>query len=125
MADAVVGPPASPALAAGLLLAAAGHLCALALPCPLVGEILAAMGASRSRAYELYNAILAALPSLSRPVGRPPSPPRETAPDTAKALLREVHAYLRDHVGAISGGDERARYSGTPTWPSTTSPTRS
>jgi hypothetical protein len=93
------------------VLAANVVLRGLDLPCNAVDEILTATGATRSRAYELRDAILATLPSLLRPVGRPPAPPREAAPDTTKALLREVHAYLRDHVGAVSGGAERARYS--------------
>jgi hypothetical protein len=106
-----IGASVSAALTAGLLLAAAGHLRALDLPCPSASEILAATGASRSRAYELRDAVLAALPSLQRPVGRPPAPPRQADPDVAHALRAEVLTYVRHHAGSVTGGAERLRYS--------------
>jgi hypothetical protein len=106
-----IGAPVSAALTAGLLLAAAGHLRALDLPCPTVSAILAATGATHSRAYELRDAILAALPSLQRRVGRPPAPPREPDPDVALALCREARTYAYDHAGSVTGGPERRRYS--------------
>jgi hypothetical protein len=100
----------SPALVAALLLAAGEHLRAYDLPCPTVAQVLAATGASRSRAYELRDAVLAVLPSLLRPVGRPPAPPREVCPDTARALLSAVTGFIKDHPGCVSGGDERHHY---------------
>lgn len=106
-----VGAPVSPLLVAGLMLAAARYLRDLGLPCPSVDQILAATDASSSRAHELCNAVLAVLPSLQRPVGRPPAPPRLGALDTAPALLREVHAYVCHHAGCVFGGSERLRYS--------------
>jgi hypothetical protein len=104
------GASVSTALTAGLLLAATGHLRALDLPCPTVSAILAATGATRSRAYEQRDAILAALPSLQRPVGRPPLLPREATPDVTAALLRAVVTFLSDHPGAMRGGSERRTY---------------
>jgi hypothetical protein len=109
-AVAEVGPPVSPLLVAGLLLAAAEHLRVRDLPCPTVAQMIASTGASRSRAYELRDAVLAALPSLQQPVGRPPSPPREASPDTARALLSAVTTFLMDHPGCVYGGSERRRY---------------
>ena len=41
------------------------------LPCPTVAQGIASTGASRSRPYKLRDAVLAALPSLQRPVGPP------------------------------------------------------
>jgi len=109
-AVAEVGPPVSPLLVAGLLLAAAEHLRVRDLPCPTVAQVIASTGASRSRAYELRDAVLAALPSLQQPVGRPPSPPREASPDTARAVLSAVTTFLMDHPGCVYGGSERRRY---------------
>jgi hypothetical protein len=100
----------SPALAAGVILAAREHLRAHALPCPTVAQVIEATGASRSRAYELRDALLAVLPSLQRPVGRPPAPPREVCPDTARALLSAVTSFIKDHPGCVHGGDERHHY---------------
>ena len=101
---------ASPALVAGLLLAAGEHLRAHALPCPTVAQVLEATGVSRSRAYELRDAVVAQLPSLQRPVGRPPAPPRVADPGTTYALRGEVLTFVKDHPGSVHGGDERRRY---------------
>jgi hypothetical protein len=100
----------SPALVAALLLAAGEHLRAHALPCPTVAEILDATGASRSRAYELCGAILAALPSLLRPIGRPPAPPREVKPDVAYAIRGAALTFRDDHRGCVHGTSEHRRY---------------
>jgi hypothetical protein len=97
-------------LLAGLLLAAAEHLRALDLPCPTVTEVTAATGASRSRAYELRDAVLAALPSLQRPVGRPPAAPPQVAPERTSALLRAVTNFVMEHPGCVHGTAERRRY---------------
>ena len=95
---------------AGLLLAASVHCRSLDLPCPTADQIVEATGSSRSRAYELRDAVLAALPSLSRPVGRPPAPPRELHHERALAVQSEVIDFLMDHRGCIGGGAERRRY---------------
>lgn len=102
--------PVPPVLVAGLLLAAREYHRALGLPCPTVAQVITSTGASRSRAYELRDAVLAALPSLLRPVGRPPTPPCEVASDVTCALLRAVATFLRDHPGCVGGGAERRRY---------------
>ena len=77
-----------PLLVAALLLAAGEHLRALSLPHPTVQQVTEATGASRSRAYELRDALLAGLPSLLRPVGRPPAPPRAVDPDIGARAAR-------------------------------------
>lgn len=74
-------------------------------------QVLASAEVSRSRAYELRDAVLAVLPSLLRPVGRPPAPPREVAPDVTISLLRAVVTFMRAHPGCVVfGGAERHRY---------------
>lgn len=84
-------------LVAGLLLAAGEYHRALDLPCPTVAQVITSTGTSRSRAYELRNAVLAALPSLQQPVGRPLASPRELASDVTCVLLRAVATFLMDH----------------------------
>jgi hypothetical protein len=105
-----IGAPVSPALIAALLLAATEHLRALDLPRPTVAQVIASTSASRSRAYELRDALLATLPSLQRPVGRPPAPPREADPDAVVALLRAVTSFVMDHPGCVYGGPDRRCY---------------
>jgi hypothetical protein len=75
-----------------------------------VAQIIEATGASPSRAYELRAAVLAALPTLVRPVGRPPAPPREAPPEATAALLSAVVTFLMDHPGCVSGSAARRRY---------------
>ena len=108
-----VGAPVSPLLVAALLLAAGEHLRALDLPRPTVQQVIEATGASRSRAYELRDALLAAVPSLLRPVGRPPAPTRAVDPDTAHELRGDVMTFIMDHTGCVYGGPERRRYDDT------------
>jgi hypothetical protein len=97
-------------IVAGLLLAAGDHLRTHDLPRPTAAQVIASTGASRSRAYELRNALLAVLPSLQQPVGRPPAPPREVAPDVTCTLLRAVATFLMDHPGCVGGSEERRHY---------------
>ena len=73
-------PAVSPLLITALLLAARRHLCRLRLPHPTARQIFEATGATHSRAYELKDALLALLPTLERPVGRPPAEPVEGRP---------------------------------------------
>lgn len=106
------GEPVSPLLISALLLASAEHARRLSLAHPSVGEILAATGATRSRAYELRDALVASLPSLQRPAGRPAV--TETAPcgGPCEALLSISCAMLRfvfEHPGCV-GGDRRRHY---------------
>jgi hypothetical protein len=74
-----------------------------------VAQVITATGTSRSRAYELRDAVLAALPSLQRPVGRPPAP-REVVPEVTTALLRAVANFLMEHPGCVHGTPDRRRY---------------
>lgn len=79
-------------------------------PAATVEQLLASTGATRTRAYELRDALLASLPSLQRPVGRPTAPPREASPDAAYELCRAVTAFLMEHPGCVHGGAERRGY---------------
>jgi hypothetical protein len=71
--------------------------------------VIEATGVSKSRAYEMRGAILALLPTLLRPPGRPPA----TAPRPADTgpVSRAVLAFLMDHPGAVTPGESRHRYS--------------
>jgi hypothetical protein len=80
------------------------------LPDATVEQVLASTGATRSRAYELRDALIAMLPSLQRPAGRPPAPPREANPDSARELCGAVLTFLMDHPGCVHGGAERHHY---------------
>ncbi len=106
------GESVSPLLISALLLASAEHARRVSLAHPSVGEILAATGATRSRAYELRDALVASLPSLQRPAGRPAV--AETAPcgGPCEELLSISRAMLRftfEHPGCV-GGDRRRHY---------------
>ena len=81
----------------------------LDLPHPSVDQILEKTGVSKSRAYELCDAIRAALPSLSRPVGRPPSPPPFVDSATTYALRGAMATFVRRHPGCVHD-DERGHY---------------
>ena len=102
-------PAVSPLPTAALLLAAASHLRRLRLPHPTPDAIFAATGATRSRAYELMQALLDLLPSLARPVGRPraePPPPEDTS-----SLTDQVLSFVMRHPGCVHGQTCRQRYS--------------
>lgn len=106
-------PDVSPSVIAGLVLAARDELRRLQLPHPTVSAVLDATDAGKSRAYELKAAIVAMLPELARPVGRPrtPSAPPVPAADTA-ALSQKALRFVAQHPGAIEGGARgRGRYS--------------
>ena len=98
---------------AGLVLAARALAGTVApdLPMPAAAQIVAAAGATKSRAYELRDAILGVLPSLARPPGRPKAQ-REPAPGSVTADLRgEVLRFMKQHPGCVHEQPERARYS--------------
>jgi hypothetical protein len=97
---------------AALLLAGRAHLHQLGLPRPTVEQVIAATSASRSRAYELRDELLAVLPSLQRPVGRPPAPPTPSAAtdDAAHALSLDVLRFIMEHPGCVHAGAERRHY---------------
>lgn len=103
-------PEVSPTVIAGLLLAAVSELRRLALPHPTTDALLAATGAGRSRAYALKDRILALLPELSRPVGRPAALGPAVPSNVAATISQRVLRFVADHPGAISGG-RRRRYS--------------
>lgn len=82
------------------------------LPCPTVAAILAATGASKSRAYEIVAKLAAVLPTLVRAPGRPsrPSSPSAAAGEHAE-VTRAALAYVMTHPGCVDRGAERNRYS--------------
>jgi len=94
---------------AGLLLAALCSLENLGLPCPSATDVIEATGVSKSRAYEVRATVLALLPTLLRPPGRPAAEPRPLV-DTG-AISRAILAFLMDHPGAVTRGATRHRYS--------------
>ena len=100
----------SPVALAGLLIAARMLLGALGLPCPSVEAILVATGATRSRAYEVSAALIAQLPSLLAPRGRPPKAPSAPSHDAA-TLTGAVLDYVLAHPGCAHREDERHHYS--------------
>jgi len=82
------------------------------LPCPTTRAILAATGASKSRAYEIVAKLAAVLPTLVRAPGRPPCPSLPSAVvDEHTELTRAVLAYVMAHPGCVDQGAERNRYS--------------
>ena len=102
-------PAVSPLLIAALLLAARTLLGRLRLPRPSTSQIFEATGATRSRAYELRDALLERLPDLERPVGRPRL--EKPAPVDTGAITREVLDFVVEHPGCICRCAERMRYS--------------
>lgn len=81
------------------------------LPCESAGKIIAATGASKSRAYEVADDLVALLPTLVKAPGRPGKEQPGEAPDKAAQVTREVLAYVMQHPGAVDRGAERQRYS--------------
>ncbi len=102
--------PVSPVVIAALLLAACQFLRLLKLPRPTTGQIIEATGASRSRAYEIVSALLALLPPLQRPAGRPKTPPPPRPAEPQGALSRTALRFLMDHPGCVSAGLSRHHY---------------
>jgi hypothetical protein len=102
-------PVVSPLLTTALLLAARRHLSHLGLPHPTAKQIFEATGASRSRSYELKDALYDLLPTLERPAGRPPAepPPRE---QTA-SVTEQVLSFVMQHPGSVTQQAQRRRYS--------------
>ena len=101
-------------LAAVLLLSRS--LCRhLSLPCASTAQILAATGASKSRAYEIMAQLLALLPTLARRCGRPASAAggdsEPAGACTDQTLTRLVLRYVMQHPGCVHGHGERQSYS--------------
>lgn len=97
-------------LEAGLVLAALPCLRARGLPHPKAMTVVEEIGVSRARAYEVRGKLLAMLPALLRPVGRPPRPPSSAPPADLAALAGAVRDYLMEHPGAAETGPRRQRY---------------
>jgi len=108
-ATADASPAIAPSVIAGLLLAARDQLLQLGLRSEDVERIVEKTGAARSSAYEAKVKLLATIPSLVRPVGRPPAP---AAPPPAQvdAVTREVLRFVMDHPGCVHGGPQRRVY---------------
>lgn len=105
-------PPEAPAVSpldAGLLLAALPVARRLGFTVPTATDVLAIVGGSRSRAYELKTSVEEMLPTLLRPPGRPPAPdvPPTLHPDLMGAVLDYVYA----HPGSVHGARIRRCYS--------------
>jgi hypothetical protein len=101
----------SPHVIAALLLVARTVSQSLDLEAPSAAEILGATGAGRSRSYELSHELLALLPGLARPVGRPASPPPERPGSDTVALMHEVLAFVMERPGCVHGGADHHGYS--------------
>jgi hypothetical protein len=102
-------PAVPPVVVAALLLAANMRLADLGLPHPTAAQVLDATGAGRTQAYDLAKRILAILPTLLRPPGRPPAPP--SPPVDTGAISLEALAFLRAHPGAAITAGTRHTYS--------------
>ena len=101
-------PVVQPAVLGALLLLALRHLRELSLPLPTAAQVLAAVGASKSRAHELIPRVEAMLVDVVRPSGRPPTP---AAPAASTAdLTREVLDWLMRNPGAVHTGPRRNCY---------------
>ncbi len=97
-------------IAAALLLAARAVAEHYQLVSPSVDAILAATGASRSRAYELVGRLLAVAPTLVRAPGRPAKTPPATTTHDTSAITRAVLEYVMRHPGCVDRS-VRQRYS--------------
>jgi hypothetical protein len=103
-----------PVVKAAVLLAARTLSGQLGLPQqPSVAQILAATGASKSRAYEVRGALMKALETLIRPCGRPAA---QTAPQPQSnpadaAITAAVLAHVLRNPGCAQANATRQRYS--------------
>lgn len=95
---------------AGILLYACQLAKPLKLTCPSSAEVLAATGASRSRAYEIASQVRDLLPTLSRPPGRPHAEHAAPAPSMLAELRGEALRFVMAHPGCVHGGPERMHY---------------
>lgn len=100
----------SPNIQAALLLTARGLLKQHQLATPTAAAIIEATGATRSRAYELSDALEQTLPSLSRPVGRPPKDDIQVPFADIEPVMAAVIDYMQRHPGCVAG-ERRLRYS--------------
>lgn len=94
----------SPALTAGLLLAALPFIQQHQLPGPTAAAVLQATGATRTTAYKVKALVESVLPELLRPPGRPPNPPPAVDATTRLALAHKIRDFLFAHPGCVSSG---------------------
>lgn len=104
-------PAVSPHVTAGILLYARQLSKSLKLACPSSAEVLAATGASRSRAYEIACQVRDVLPTLSRPPGRPPTEHTSVARSGLEELRGQALRFVMAHPGCVSQRG-RSRYAG-------------
>jgi hypothetical protein len=96
----------SPLVTAGVLLAARSLSEPLGVPQPSVGEILRLTGATRSRAYEIKDALESMLPTLARPPGRPrvePAPGPANVPELF-GIAVEMLQFIKRNPGCVQSG---------------------
>ena len=98
-----------PQVIAGLLLLARDFQQQAALPHAAIAEILAQTTAKRSAAYAVRQRLVALLPTLWRPAGRPPAPAAPTPPAT-DAITVAVLRFVMDHPGCVHGSAARRQY---------------
>jgi len=101
-----------PVAVAGALLAVRNQALQRGLVMSSVDQIVSAMDTSRSRAYEIKDTVVALLPTLVRPPGRPRIEPAPTPSGQHAALSLEALCFVMRHLGCLQVGGERARYSG-------------
>jgi hypothetical protein len=92
-------PTVTPVETAGWLLALLPQAVANGLPWPTVDEILAATNASREDAYEIADAIIAALPALEQSLSQPGSEPAVARGVRINALAHEALRFAMRHPG--------------------------
>ena len=96
---------------AALLLLARTHLRRLGLAHPSAAAILEATQATKSRAYELTEALVAVLPELVQPIGRPKKAASIPESDASGQLTRQVLRFLYAHPGSATDTGGRRFYS--------------
>ena len=103
-------PQLTSASLAGLGLAASSALADCGLAWPTASEILAATGVPKTTAYKVRSALIAALPGLRRPTGRPPKPKLVPAHDELRSVTQQVLRFVYEHPGCVSGSEARRHY---------------
>jgi len=104
-------PAVSPLVDAAVVLTARPVLHRLGLAHPTVKQVIDATAASRSRAYELKDELLALLPSLDRPVGRPPAGPAGQQDPVTETITAPVLDFVMQHPGCVHRAADRQHYS--------------
>jgi hypothetical protein len=82
----------------------------LGLACAASAEVLAATGATRSRAYELAAELRDLLATLERPPGRPRAEPTTPASSKLAELRGETLRFVMAHPGCVRTEGERMQY---------------